>query len=162
MAEQRPHVFIASSVEGIDVAYTIQELLEYYFECTVWDQDIISPSSVALLDLISEAQRADYGIFVFSLDDTVKIRGVEKLSARDNVIFELGLFVGSMGISNCFIVLPKAELDFHLPTDLAGITMLKYNSQRLDGNLKAALGPVSNQIKKAIQKESQLHRKIIR
>lgn len=150
----KPRVFIASSVEGIDAAYAIQELLEHYAECTVWDQDVFSPSSTTLRNLILKAQNTDYGIFVFSFDDTTKIRNKEELTVRDNVIFELGLFIGIIEVSNCFIVMPYSDDEIHLPTDLAGVTLLRYDSQRVDGNLKAALGPSSNQIKKAMQKIS--------
>ena len=154
MGTVKPRVFIASSVEGLDAAYAFQELLERYTECTVWEQDVFSPSSFTLLDLISRAQNTDYGIFVFSLDDTTKIRDKEELTVRDNVIFELGLFIGIIGISNCFIAMPRSIDHVHLPTDLTGITLLKYDSQRADNNLKAALGPSSNQIRKALQKFS--------
>lgn len=154
MGTAKPRIFIASSSEGVDAAYTLQELLERYTECTVWDQDVFAPSSVTLLDLISRAQNSDYGVFVFSLDDTIKIRGKEEITVRDNVIFELGLFIGAIGISNCFIVMPRSVDDVHLPTDLTGITLLKYDEQRTDKNLKAALGPSSNQIRKALQRFS--------
>lgn len=147
----KPRVFIASSTEGLDAAYAMQELLDHHAECTVWDQDVFSPSSVTLLDLISRAKNTDYGIFVFSFDDAIRIRNKEELAVRDNVIFELGLFIGVIGISNCFIVMPNSKDEIHLPTDLTGITSLKYNSKRTDGNLKAALGPAANQVKKVMQ-----------
>lgn len=151
----KPRVFVASSVEGIDIAYAIQELLEFYAECTVWDQDVFAPSSVSLLDLIKRAQNSDYGVFVFSFDDTVRIREAEEKTVRDNVLFELGLFVGLIGISNCFIVMPRTRDIFHLPSDLAGITPLKYDPNRTDNNLKAALGPSANQIRKVLRKNTQ-------
>lgn len=151
MEKTKPRIFIASSVEGLDAAYAVQELLEFSAECTVWDQDVFVPSSVTLLDLIKRAQNSDYGIFVFSFNDTVKIRDTEKLTVRDNVIFELGLFIGIIGIENCFIVMPRSNNDVHLPTDLAGITPLKYDDKRTDRNLKAALGPSANQIKKVLR-----------
>lgn len=50
MDKIKPRIFIASSVEGLDAAYAIQELLEFSAECTVWDQDVFAPSSVTLLD----------------------------------------------------------------------------------------------------------------
>ena len=155
MDKIKPRIFIASSVEGLDAAYAIQELLEFSAECTVWDQDVFAPSSVTLLDLIKRAQNSDYGIFVFSFDDTIKIRDTEELTVRDNVVFELGLFIGIIGIANCFIVMPRSNDDIHLPTDLTGITPLKYNAKRADNNLKAALGPSANQIKRALRSFSR-------
>lgn len=150
MKKNKPRVFIASSSEGIETAYNIQELLDSVSECTVWDQDVFAPSSITLLDLIRRAKNSDYGIFVFSFDDTTKIRDAEKLTVRDNVVFELGLFIGIIGIVNCFVVMPRSLEDVHLPTDLAGITTLKYTANRDDDNLKAALGPTANKIKKAL------------
>jgi len=64
----------------------------------------------------------DFGIFVFSPDDIVKMRGQEFQSARDNVLFELGLFIGRLGKERGIILLPRGQEDFHLPTDLLGIT----------------------------------------
>jgi hypothetical protein len=71
---------------------------------------------------------------------------------RDNVNLELGIFVGNLGIKRCFIVAPREEFNFHLPTDLNGLTLLKFKSGREDGNLKAALGPCVSEIKKVIQR----------
>ena len=147
MDKIKPRIFIASSVEGLDAAYAIQELLELYAECTVWDQDVFAPSSVTLLDLTKRAQNTDYGIFVFSFDDTIFFINAEEFVVRD----KLGLFIGIIGIANCFIVMPRSNDDIHLPTDLTGITPLKYNAERVDNNLKAALGPSANQIKKALR-----------
>jgi predicted Zn-dependent protease len=42
--------------------------------------------------------------------------------------------------------------DFHLPTDLLGVTPGKYNPNREDGSLQAATGPVCNQIRQALKK----------
>lgn len=150
MAKDKPQVFVASSVEGLDVAYAIQELLENHADCTVWDQGVFEPSSYAMIDLLERLQITDYGIFVFSIDDSVKIRGEEEKTVRDNVILELGLFMGAIGQKNCFIVTPSSSEKIHLPTDLTGITLLTYNPNRRDKNLKAALGPSVNKIRNAI------------
>ena len=97
------------------------------------------------------AHDSDYGIFVFSFDDTMKIRESEEIAIRDNVLFELGLFIGIIGITNCFIIMPRLNEKIHLPTDLAGITPLKYSDRRTDNNLKAALGPSANQMRKVFR-----------
>ena len=69
------------------------------------------------------------------------------------MIFELGLFVGRLGRERNFIVLPRGcEDNFHLPTDLLGVTPALYEANRQDGNLRAALGPACSKMTKAIEK----------
>ncbi|MCM1235457.1 MAG: nucleotide-binding protein [Ruminococcus flavefaciens] len=160
MTKDKPQVFVASSVEGLDVAYAVQELLEHNAECTVWDQGVFEPSSYIMIDLIERLKISDYGIFVFSIDDTVRIRGEEEKVVRDNVILELGLFMGAIGQKNCFIIIPNSNEKIHLPTDLTGITLLKYNAKRKDGNLKAALGPSVNKIRNVINSKSEIKKVI--
>lgn len=160
MTMDKPQIFIASSVEGIDIAYAVQELLEYNAECTVWDQGVFEPSSYTMPSLIDMLSVSNYGIFVFSIDDTIRIRGKEEGAVRDNVILELGLFIGAIGQQNCFIIIPNSKESIHLPTDLAGITLLKYNAKRKDGNLKAALGPSVNKIRNVLNSNTITKRAI--
>ncbi|WP_163009938.1 TIR domain-containing protein, partial [Pseudomonas viridiflava] len=55
------------------------------------------------------------------------------LSVRDNVLFELGIFIGALGIEKCFIVAPESKRSlFRLPTDLAGVTLSYYNDLNED------------------------------
>jgi hypothetical protein len=149
-------VFIASSIEGHGIAYEIQELLDYFADCTVWDQDVFEPTSDALNDLLTVSSKSDYGIFVFSPDDILKLRNDEYKSARDNVILELGIFLGVLGRQRCFIITPRDIEDFRIPTDLAGIKPLTFKYNRNDNNLKAALGGCANQIKKSMEKHGYL------
>ena len=151
----KSELFIASSVEGLDVAYAIQTLLQYDAECTVWDQGVFEPSSYTVKDLLTMLSRMDYGIFVFSAADDLVIRGEKEKAVRDNVLFELGMFMGVLGQSNCFIVMPNNDGDIHIPTDLIGINLLKYDNNRRDGNINAALGPAVNEIRRVIKGKSK-------
>ena len=84
---------------------------------------------------------------MFSPDDEVKIRDSAHVAVRDNVVFELGFFISRLSKERCFILSP--DVDMHVPTDLIGLTPLKYDAARPDNNWMAALGPACNQIRKA-------------
>jgi hypothetical protein len=146
----KPKVFIASSVEGLDVAYPLQVNLQHDADLTVWSQGIFS-LSVTPLDSITEAlNSSDFGIFVFSPDDQTSMRGTVSRTVRDNVIFELGLFVGKLGKRRCFLVMPD-NVDLHIPTDLIGISPAKYSGERDRSEIAAALGPACHEIRTAMK-----------
>lgn len=147
----KPKIFIGSSVEGLSVAYAIQQNLTHDAESTVWDQGIFELSLTTIESLANAVERSDIGIFVFSPDDITIMRGKESSTIRDNVIFEFGLFVGRLGRDRVFFITPEGN-DLHLPTDLLGVTPGKYNPIREDGSLQAATGPACNQIRQAIKK----------
>lgn len=147
----KPRLFIASSVEGLEVAYAAQENLEYEFEVTVWPQGVFELSSTALASLVAAADNFDTAIFVFSPDDQAVSRGSSLPAVRDNVLFELGLFIGKLGPEKCFIFKPRSFSELHFPSDLIGLTPASYDGERADGNLAAALGPACNKIRRAFK-----------
>lgn len=147
----KPRVFIGSSVEGLNVAYAVQENLNYDAELTVWGQGVFELSKTTIESLTDIMERSDFGIFVFSPDDLIIIRGATHSAVRDNVIFELGLFIGKLGRERVFFIIPE-DTDLHLPTDLLGVTPAVYNPNRTDGSLLAATGPACNQIRNKISK----------
>lgn len=148
----KPRMFIGSSSENLDLAYALQEGLDHAVECTVWTQGVFELSRNTMASLIDQLDESDFAAFVLSPDDVTLMRGKEVSSVRDNVIFELGLFVGRLGTERCFLVVPRGAEGLHLPTDLAGITPADFDADRQDKNLVAALGPACNRIRKAIAK----------
>jgi hypothetical protein len=148
-------VFVASSVEGLDVAYPLQVNLKHDADITIWSQGVFA-LSVTPLDSITEAlNSSDFGIFVFSPDDETKMRGSVSPTVRDNVLFELGLFIGKLGKRRCFIVIPD-NIDLHIPTDLIGVTHAKYCGERDVSEIAAALGPACHEIRQAMQLQGKL------
>lgn len=142
----KPRVFIGSSTEGLSVAYALQNNLEDAADITVWTQNVFLATEYTLESLLKQLLVADIGVFVFSPDDLIRMRGAEYASVRDNVIFEFGLFVGHLGRHNSIVVAPKNE-NLRLPSDLLGVQVLKFQSDRQDRNLDAALGPASSKIR---------------
>lgn len=142
---KRPRVFIGSSSEGLHIAEVIQLGLENVAECTIWSQGVFGLSGGTLETLVNKASHYDYAILVLTPDDVTTKRDNTRNMPRDNVLFELGLFMGVLGRSHTFIIYGREE-ELELPTDLAGITAATY-SRRSDSNLQASLGPVCTRIK---------------
>jgi hypothetical protein len=152
----KPALFIASSRESIDLASAMQESLEHVAEVTVWTQDVFKLSRYNIESLIDALEVSDFGVFMFEPQDVLNIRGSDKLTVRDNVLFELGLFIGKLGRERCFIVAPRgSEEDIHLPSDLLGLTPALYEPDRQDKNLVAALGPAATKIARQIKNLSK-------
>jgi hypothetical protein len=149
---KKPRMFIGSSVERLDLAYAVQEGLEHDVEVTVWSQGVFTPSRTTMASLIDELDQSDFGLFILAPDDVTAIRDSNKQTVRDNVVFELGLFAGRLGIERCFLIVPRGVEDLHLPTDLLGLTPASFDSDRQDGNMVAALGPACSRIRKSVFK----------
>ncbi len=147
----RPRIFIGSSTERLDIAYAIQENLDRDGQVTVWTQGIFKLSTSSLDSLISSLDKFDFAIFVFHPDDVTQIRNTNYDTVRDNLIFELGLFIGRIGKERVFFLVPRTIERLHLPTDLLGITPGTYNNDREDGNLLASLAPFCNRVREILK-----------
>jgi hypothetical protein len=151
--QSKPRVFIGSSVEGLSIAEHIQLGLDYHAECTLWSQGVFGLSGGTLESLLRAVKEFDFAVLALTPDDLVQKRSVSRNSPRDNVLFELGLFMGALGRERTYIVHCRDVL-IDLPTDLAGVTAASF-AKRTDGNLQAALGPVCTQLKTAMAAASQ-------
>jgi predicted nucleotide-binding protein len=154
VAEGHPRVFVGSSAEGLPVAEAIQLNLDYAAECTIWHQGVFGLSRGTLDSLVEATKLFDFAVLVLTPDDMAVSRAVEMNAPRDNVLFELGLFMGALGRNRTFIVHCRDE-KIKFPSDLAGVTMADF-AKRDDGNLQAALGPVCTRLKKEFQHYGRL------
>ena len=103
----QPKVFIASSSEGLEVATNLRTLLHDVLR----DHAVLMPwtrafdlSAVYIESLEKAAEEADFAVVVVTPDDITINRNKKKAVPRDNVVFELGLFMGCLGRERCFIV----------------------------------------------------------
>lgn len=145
---RKPRIFIASAVESLDVADAFNVNLDHQAEVTVWKHGF-SLSQNTIDSLVKMAESVDFAIFIFTPDDVANIRDQQKHVVRDNVVFELGLFTGTLGKERCFIVKPR-DIELYLPTDLLGLAPADYNGERSDGNLEAAVNHPCVLIKKEV------------
>ena len=145
----KPTLFIASSVEGLRIADAINANLEHEAHCTLWRNGTFKLSSQTVDDLVKKSSTIDFAVFAFTPDDVVTIRKHEEAAARDNVIFELGLFIGAIGKDRCYIVKPRG-VTMHLPSDLLGMNFADYAVDRPDDDIASALNYACKQIKDRI------------
>ena len=149
-AERHQHqLAVGPSAELTAIARALQTEADQWCEPTVWSQGAFEPGGTTIGELLDEAGRSDLAALVLTPDDSVVTRGDSIPVARDNVIFELGLFLGALGPRRVFIIRPRDQ-ELRLPSDLAGVTVLTYRPNRRDGNLRAAIGPAATAIRERI------------
>lgn len=153
----KPTLFIASSVEGLRIADAINANLEHDAHCTIWRAGTFKLSSQSVDDLVKKSSTIDFAVFVFTPDDVAAIRKHEEAIARDNVVFEMGLFIGAIGKDRCYIVKPRG-VQMHLPSDLLGMNPADYAVDRPDGDIESALNYACKLIKDRIRELGAINR----
>lgn len=144
MSDRSASIFIGSASESRAIAEALQENLARDCEAVVWDQDIFDLGEAQFDSLIRAASEFDFAIFVASGDDVTTRRGQALAVPRDNVILEIGLFIGSLGREHVFVIAPD-EAEVAMPTDMAGITIGRFKMHG-DGRLVSAIAPLSRRI----------------
>jgi hypothetical protein len=144
-------VFIGSSSEGLSYAEGLHNLLKERegIEPTLWKDGpfILGETTIESLEHIKVL--FDYAIFVFTPDDHITFRSNEMMAARDNVIFEFGLFVGTLGIKKTFALVPD-NVKIKQPSDLLGVTFAPYSHNSDDKNIPGTLRNATSKILRAI------------
>ena len=148
---RKPRLFIASSVESLPIAEAVNINLDHDFEVTIWKNGTFKLSSSTIEDLVEKSSTVDFALFIFAPDDIATIRNRNQHVVRDNVIFEMGLFVGAIGKSRSFVLKPR-DIEMHLPTDLLGVTPTDFDANRSDGDLVSATNRACFLIKSEVER----------
>jgi len=150
----RPRVFIGSSGEAAEIAETLGELLDRTTEPKVWTQGFFEPGVGTLESLLDTTRKFDFAVLIMSGDDTIEARGSTQAAPRDNVVFELGLFIGALGRSRTFMFYNE-DRPPKVPSDLLGITAITYRDHT-DGNLSSALGSAANKLRRRFKELGEI------
>ena len=145
-----PIVFLGCSTEALPLAQEIEVQFKHDIICfRPWTSGIFGAGGVVFDDLLKQVQEVDFALFLVTPDDKVQSRATEQMAPRDNVVFEMGLFMDRLGRERAFL-LREHGLDLKIPTDLLGITHLTYlrNGSRL---LADQLRPACNELRKLIR-----------
>ncbi|WP_204347701.1 TIR domain-containing protein [Rhizobium leguminosarum] len=123
---EKIRVFIISSAESLPVARLVRNAFEHDpFLTTIWTDGVFRVANYTLQDLEAEVDDSDFAVAIAHADDLTESRGKDWPSPRDNVVFELGLFMGKLGRQRAILMEPREE-KVKLPSDLSGITTVPY------------------------------------
>jgi CRP/FNR family transcriptional regulator, cyclic AMP receptor protein len=126
----RPKLFIGCASEALDLAREIQLGLSHDdIDVVIWTDDVFCASHFPVEDLEVQLESSDFAVLVLSPDDETISHGFTSPSPRDNVVFELGLFIGQLGHRRTFIVKPSGP-HLKIPTDILGLTPINYRAGR--------------------------------
>ena len=147
----RPVLFVGSSKESLPIAQMIQSNLDHDdFLVRLWTDSVFDASQFTITELEKQVQESDFAVLVLGADDVVESRNEKSNAPRDNVIFELGLFMGALSHERTFMIIPRGCY-IKIPTDLLGLTPLNYKSGDFN-DLPALLGPVCHKLRNIINK----------
>jgi len=152
--DMKPRVFIGSSTEGLDVAENLNLRLSKDCETVPWNGGTFGISETYIGSLEKALADVEFAVLVVTPDDLRDKRGEQGRIPRDNVVFELGLFMGRLGRERTFIVCDPTTVE--LPSDLLGIATAEFDSRRSDGSLRSAVLPAATEILHAIRQAPRL------
>jgi hypothetical protein len=119
-----PKVFIASSTETLGTAEALRlSLARLGVGGLIWNRAFkLSRTNIENLETIGA--QVSGAVFVMGAEDALIFRARKFSAVRDNVLFELGLFVGKLGRSQCVAVTPST-INWRWPSDLDGVATIR-------------------------------------
>jgi hypothetical protein len=150
--EYKPSIFIGSSSEGLEVAAAVKQYFADFDEVDIWTEGVFGLNQAYLESLLRAANLYDFAILCLTADDLVESRGKTQKAPRDNLVFELGLFMGRMGANRAFIL---CEDSIKLLSDFQGIAVTTFHrppgGDLLEAIHASCLG-IRNSMESALQK----------
>src|SRR6187549_1074887 len=125
----KPRIFLGSSGQQEKLLQGLTRGLQDIADVDPWTT-VFNPGVSTLDRLVELAHEVDFAAFVFAQDDWTTVGAPTspapepgQASPRDNVVFEAGLFGGTLGMRRTFILHANGA---KLPTDLLGLTSVRY------------------------------------
>jgi hypothetical protein len=153
----KPRIFLGSSAQQEKLLQALTRGLEGVAHVEPWTTSF-NPGTTALERLVELSRQVDFAAFVFARDDWTThsppasdAAAPGQASPRDNVVFEAGLFGGTLGMRRTFILHASGS---KLPTDLLGLTTVRYGEATTAADVKA----VTQRLRQAIESEGRLAR----
>lgn len=151
---KKPRIFLGSSGKQEKLLRALTRGLADVAEVEPWTTTF-NPGVSTLERLVELTGEVDFAAFVFAQDDWTSAPadadGAGQASPRDNVVFEAGLFGGVLGMRRTFILHASGA---KLPTDLLGLTCVRYG----DASTPAEVRAVNETVRKAIEAEGRIAR----
>ena len=126
---------------------------------TLWNEGFFRHGRSLLENLTTSLDSFDFAVLIATPDDLVITRNDALLTPRDNIIFELGLFMGKLGRDRTYLIHPR-DPQLRLPSDLLGVVTASCSWPLADSlrgsrlqlsQYMSALGPACDQIRDALQ-----------
>lgn len=153
----KPRIFLGSSGKQTKLLKSLTTGLASVADVEPWTT-VFNPGVSTLDRLVELTREVDFAAFVFAQDDWTSPTAGDPgaavpgmASPRDNVVFEAGLFGGALGMRRTFILHAN---DAKLPTDLLGLTVVRYPPSPTPAELKE----VNHKVRSAIESVGRLAR----
>lgn len=150
----KPKVFIGCARENSAIMDVLAAGLEPVASVHRWtDESMFPPGKFILACLLEHVREFDFAVMLFEPADILISRGEETLAPRDNVVFELGLFMGNLEPQRVFVVVPRIDKKLKMLSDLGGLTPISYTPPKkkarkdLEKALQGAIRQISTLIK---------------
>jgi hypothetical protein len=146
----KPRIFIGSSVKALRFAEMAQSDLVYASEPEVWANRKFRSIDTPIETLFRMLDEFKFALFVALPEDAVDKAGTKYHTMRDNVLFEMGLFLGRLGRSRVFLIAPRDQSSqLHLPTDLIGLQPNYFDANA--ANLQSAVSASLLELREALR-----------